>query len=186
MTGMKIHFQLFITFAKIGMFTIGGGYAMIPMIEKEVVEKHKWIGREEFLDMIAMAQAAPGVFAINSSIFVGYKIRGSKGSISALLGCALPSFFIILLIAMFFSDFKSYPDVERSLKGIRPVVVALIAAPMLRIAQNANLTWKTILIPILGTIAIFGLGISPMIIIVTGIVGGVVWGVIRNSSHEQK
>ena len=166
-------------FVKIGLFTIGGGYAMIPLLETEVVDHRKWLTRDEFLDMIAMAQTAPGVFAINASIFIGYRLKGSMGSFFAMLGCALPSFVIILIIAMFFADFKSYPLVERALKGIRPVVVALIAAPMLRIAQNSNITWKTLPIPIVGTIAIYFGGISPMIIIVLGIVGGLVWGKLK-------
>lgn len=181
MVPMKLYFQLFITFVKIGMFTIGGGYAMIPLIELEVVERHKWISRDEFLDMIAITQAVPGVFAINVSIFIGSRVRGTIGSLFAMLGCALPSFFIILAIAIFFSDYKNYPAVERSLKGVRPVVVALIAAPMLRIALNAKLTRKTIFIPIIATLAIFGLGVSPMIVIGVGIVGGLLWTITRTS-----
>ena len=100
------YWTAFKTFFRIGAFTIGGGYAMIPMIESEVVDKHKWLSKEEFLDLIAVAQSCPGVFAINMSIFIGYKLRKIKGAIAASIGTALPSFVIILLIAMFFHQFQ--------------------------------------------------------------------------------
>ena len=116
----NIYWQSFITFFKIGMFTLGGGYAMIPIIEAEVVDKHKWISKEEFLDLIAIAQSCPGVFAINISIFIGYKLRKVKGAIAASIGTALPSFLIILMIAIFFSKFKDNPVVAAIFRGIRP------------------------------------------------------------------
>ena len=103
----NVYIDSFKTFFKIGLFTFGGGYAMIPMIESEVVDKKKWVEKEEFLDMIAIAQSCPGVFAINASIFIGYKLRKTRGAICTSLGTALPSFLIILLIAMFFQDRKS-------------------------------------------------------------------------------
>jgi chromate transporter len=165
------------------MFTIGGGYAMIPLLENEVVSKRMWLTRQEFLDMIAISQMSPGVFAINCSIYIGYKIKKNLGSISAMTGCALPSFVIILVIALFFENFRSYPLVEQALKGIRPVVVALIAAPMIRIAQKSGTTWKTAPISILGTIAICCLGISPMYIIILGIIGGLIWGFAKSKQH---
>ena len=124
----RIYWQLFSDFFKIGAFTLGGGYAMIPIIESEVVGKRRWLRQEEFLDIIAIAQSCPGVFAINMSVFIGYKLRKLPGAISAALGSALPSLIIILLIAMFFSRFQDNPVVESIFRGIRPAVVALIAA----------------------------------------------------------
>jgi len=176
---MKLYYQLFITFFRIGSFTIGGGYAMIPLIEKEVVENKKWIEKKEFLDMLAMAQSAPGVLAINTAIFIGYKIRGFKGSLVTAFGCALPSFIIIILIATFFADIKDNTVVARIFKGIRPAVVALIAVPVWRMAKTANINWKTAIIPIGTAVLIWGFGVSPVIIIAMAIGGGILWGTWR-------
>ena len=126
---MSIYWNSFRTFFKIGMFTLGGGYAMIPIIEAEVVDKNKWIEKEEFLDLIAIAQSCPGVFAVNISIFIGYKMRKLRGTLCTCIGTALPSFLIILLIAMFFHQFQDNSIVAAAFRGIRPAVVALIAVP---------------------------------------------------------
>lgn len=128
--------KLFWTYIKIGTFTIGGGYAMLPLIEREVVDKHHWIDAQEFLDMIALAQAAPGLIAVNSAIFIGWKIYGWRGVVATVLGAVLPSFIIILLIAMVFRDVREYPMVEAIFKGVRPAVVALIAATVVRMSKN--------------------------------------------------
>jgi len=176
---MKLYYQLFITFFRIGSFTIGGGYAMIPLIEKEVVENKKWIEKKEFLDMLAMAQSAPGVLAINTAIFIGYKIKGFRGSLVTALGCALPSFVIILLIATFFVDIKDNTIVARIFMGIRPAVVALIAVPVWRMSKAANITWKTAIIPVATAGLIWGLGVSPVVIIALAIGGGILWGTWR-------
>ena len=130
-------FQLFWTYLKIGTFTLGGGYAMLPLIQREVVDRRQWIDEEEFLNMIALAQAAPGLIAVNSAIFIGWRIGGWKGVAGAVLGAVLPSFLIILLIAMIFQEWKEQPAVEAAFKGIRPAVVALIAAPLVKMAKAA-------------------------------------------------
>ena len=143
----RFYWDSFKTFFRIGAFTIGGGYAMIPLIESEVVDRHRWIRREEFLDIIAIAQSCPGVFAINMSVFIGYKLRRLPGAISATLGAALPSFLIILLIAMFFTHIKDNPVVESIFQGIRPAVVALIAAPTFSLAKSdSNFDYVLILL----------------------------------------
>ena len=129
--------QLFWTYLKIGTFTIGGGYAMLPLIQREVVDRKGWIDGEEFLNMIALAQAAPGLIAVNSAIFIGWRIGGWRGVCGAVLGAVLPSFLIILAIAMVFQDWKEIPAVEAAFKGIRPAVVALIAAPLVKLAKSA-------------------------------------------------
>ena len=130
-------FRLFWTFMKIGTFTLGGGYAMLPLIQREVVDRQGWIDEEEFLNMIALAQAAPGLIAVNSAIFIGWRIGGWRGVCGAVLGAVLPSFLIILAIAMVFSEWKEQPVVEAAFKGIRPAVVALIAAPLVKMARTA-------------------------------------------------
>lgn len=170
--------SLFTTFFKIGMFTLGGGYAMIPIIEAEVVDKYKWVQREEFLDLIAIAQSCPGVFAVNISIFIGYKMKGVPGAIVTALGTALPSFMIILLIAMFFHRFQDNPIVAAIFRGIRPAVVALIAVPTFNLAKSANITWATCWIPIGGALAIWLLGVSPILIILLAALGGWLYGAL--------
>lgn len=130
-------FQLFWTYLKIGTFTLGGGYAMLPLIQREVVDRKGWIDEEEFLNMIALAQAAPGLIAVNSAIFIGWRVGGWRGVCGAVLGAVLPSFLIILAIAMVFREWKELPAVEAVFKGVRPAVVALIAAPLVKLARTA-------------------------------------------------
>ena len=109
---------------------------MLPMIEREVVDKHHWLDEKEFMNMIALAQAAPGLIAVNRAIFIGHRIAGWKGTIACVLGAVLPSFIIILLIAMFFKEIKDNPTVEAIFKGVRPAVVALIAATVVKLAKK--------------------------------------------------
>lgn len=167
--------QLFTIFFKIGAFTIGGGYAMIPLIEAEIVTKKGWVAREDFLDLLAIAQSAPGVFAVNIAIFIGYRLQGVKGSIITALGAILPSFLIILCIALFFLRFKEIPIVEAIFKGIRPAVVALIAVPTFNLAKAAKINKYTIWIPIISALLIWLLGFSPIWIILMAGIGGYLW-----------
>lgn len=185
--------QLFWTYLKVGTFTLGGGYAMLPLIQREVVDYRKWIDETEFLNMIALAQAAPGLIAVNSAIFIGHQVgtkhvTPTKGRVwsriypymavgAAVLGAVLPSFVIILAIAMVFEQYSSLPAVEAVMKGVRPAVVALIAAPLLRMATKANnpkpfrdggvllLSWALV-----AALLIWLAGISPVYIIVATIV----------------
>lgn len=166
----------FATFFKIGLFTFGGGYAMIPVIETEVVDKHKWVSKEEFLDLIAIAQSCPGVFAINISTFIGYKLRRVPGAIAATLGTALPSLIIILLIAMFFHSFQDNPVVASIFRGIRPAVVALIAVPTFNLARSAKIGWSNCWIPVASALAIWLMGVSPIIVILAAGLGGWLYG----------
>ena len=170
---------LFTTFFKIGMFTLGGGYAMIPLIEEEVVNKHRWVGKDEMLDLIAIAQSCPGVFAINISIFVGYKLYKVRGAIAAALGTALPSFLIILASAIFFHQFADNRVIAAMFRGIRPAVVALIAVPTFNLAKQAQLNKYTIWIPIVSALLIWLLGVSPIWIIIVAGIGGFLWGKIK-------
>ena len=179
-----LYFQLFWTYLKIGTFTIGGGYVMLSMIEREIVERRRWIEQEEFLNMIALAQAAPGLIAVNSAIFIGWRIGGWRGVIATVLGAVLPSFFIILAIAMLFQDYKDYPAVEAVFKGIRPAVVALIAAPLCRMANNAKITWATALVPIVGALLIWLAGLSPVWIILVTVLVTLAYTYLKERSKQ--
>lgn len=141
--------NLFLTFAKIGAFTFGGGWAMISIIEREIVDKHHWISKSEFLDLLAVAQSLPGILAVNISVVVGDKLRGLKGALAAAAGTIMPSFVIILLIAMFLTPetITGNPTLTAIFKGIRPVVVALIIAPVVTTARSAGIGWKLAWIP---------------------------------------
>lgn len=166
----------FKTFLKIGAFTLGGGYAMIPIIEAEVVERHKWLSREEFADIIAVAQSCPGALAINVSVFIGYRLRRLPGAVCTCLATALPSFLIILLIALFFHRFQDVPWVAAMFRGIRPAVVALIAVPTFNLAKNAKIGMSNCWIPVVSTIAIWALHVNPVFIILAAIIGGYLYG----------
>lgn len=168
--------QGFLTFFRIGLFTIGGGYAMIPLIEQEVVERHKWIAREEFLDMMALSQAMPGVFAINFSICIGNRLRGLRGSVAFASGVVLPSLLIILLLAMFFRTFAGNAVIEAVFKGIRPAVVALIAVPCVKLGKTAKITLASAWLPIMVTVLIAIVGVSPVYVIVLVAVGAYLYG----------
>ena len=173
---MNIYWESFKTFFKIGIFTLGGGYAMIPLIEEEVVNKHRWVEKEEMLDLIAIAQSCPGVFAINIAIFIGYKLRQERGAIATALGTALPSFLIILAIAIFFKQFEDNRIVAAIFRGIRPAVVALIAVPTFRLGQRAKLNKFTIWIPVVSALLIWALGFSPIYIIIAAGLAGYIYG----------
>lgn len=141
--------SLFWTFFKIGAFTFGGGWAMISIIEREIVTKHRWLDKDEFLDLLAVAQSMPGILAVNIAVTVGDKLLGGKGSVSAAAGTILPSFMIILFIAIFLSpeDITENEALTRIFKGIRPVVVALIVAPVITTYRRSGLSWKMMWIP---------------------------------------
>ena len=173
---MNIYWDSFRTFFKIGIFTLGGGYAMIPLIEEEVVNRHKWIDKDEMLDLIAIAQSCPGVFAINIAIFIGYKLNKERGAVATTLGTALPSFLIVLAIAMFFQQFEDNRVVAALFKGIRPAVVALIAVPTFNLAKQAQLNKFTLWIPIVSALLIWLLGVSPIWIIIIAGIGGYIYG----------
>ena len=175
-----MYLQLFLTFCKIGAFTFGGGWAMISIIQREVVEKHKWIGLEDFLDLLAVAQSMPGILAVNISVVIGDRLRGIKGSICAAIGTILPSFLMILAIAIFLTPetIKNNAIVSRIFKGIRPAVVALIIAPVLTTARSAGINWKTVIIPIAVALLIYSklpYISNPIIYIVLGAIGGYIY-----------
>lgn len=171
---MKTYLNLFLTFSKIGMFTIGGGYAMIPLIEREIV-KRQWMDQKTFMEMFALTQSLPGIFAVNISIFVGYKLKKFWGSLICALGTILPSFLIILLIALFFSRFQDNPYVLRIFNGIRPAVVALILVPCLSAVKALRMKYMELIAPAIGALLIWKAGVSPVYIVLAGIAGGLIY-----------
>lgn len=157
---------------------------MIPLIEKKVVDEKHWIEKEELLDLMAVAQSCPGIFAVNISIFIGYKLRGTRGAVVSTLGTILPSIIIILAIALFFQSFRQNDYVNRMFMGIRPAVVALIAAPTFRMAKTAQLNRWNAWIPICSALLIWLCGVSPILIIIAAGVGGYLWGQYQRSDEE--
>ena len=149
---------------------------MIPLIEEEVVNKKQWVSKDEMLDLIAIAQSCPGVFAINIAIFIGYKLKKERGALATALGTALPSFLIILAIAMFFQQCEDNRMVAALFKGIRPAVVALIAVPTFNLARQAQLNKFTLWIPVVSALLIWLLGVSPIWIIIIAGIGGYIYG----------
>lgn len=181
--------NLFLTFAKIGAFTFGGGWAMISIIEREVVDKHKWLGKSEFLDLLAVAQSLPGILAVNISVVVGDKLRGLKGSVAAAAGTITPCFLIILAIAMFLTPEMITENhiLTAVFKGIRPAVVALIVAPVITSARSAGIGWKTAWIPAAVALLIWSklpVVSNPILYIVLGGLTG--WWLTRRSRNLLK
>lgn len=176
--------EFFLTCNKIGAFTLGGGYAMIPIMEREFVDKHQWMDRQEFMDIMVVAQTTPGIFAIDMASHIGYKLRGVWGGIVGALGIALPSIIAIMVIAMFFQNFKDNEYVAKFFRGVRPAVVALIAAPCFKMAKTANITWRTAWIPVACAAMIWLLGVSPIYIIIAAGLAGYFYGML-NSKLEK-
>ena len=176
--------QIFGVFAKIGAFTIGGGYAMIPLIQAEM-SKRGWISDDELPDIVALSQSAPGVMAVNISIFAGHRLRGFKGSLAATLGSILPSFLAILAIAMFFTAFKDNPWVERAFKGIRPVVISLIAIPMVNMARKSCKNVWHWLLAIGSLLLVAFLNVSPIYIILCVLVLGFSFSYFRMNKDSR-
>ncbi|MEE1096247.1 MAG: chromate transporter [Paludibacteraceae bacterium] len=194
--------QLFLTYFKIGTFTLGGGYAMLPLIQREIVERKHWISEEEFVNMIALAQAAPGLIAVNSAIFIGWRCGGWKGVLGAVLGAVIPSFVIILSIAMVFTKWKNLPTIEAIFKGIRPAVVALIAAPLVGMAkreivskkaaknsepQTINNAWF-LLVSLVAALLIWLVDVNPVWVILATIILTliVLWGKTKIKNQKSK
>ncbi|MBR3411193.1 MAG: chromate transporter [Bacteroidales bacterium] len=176
--------ELFYSFLKIGTFTIGGGYAMIPLMEQELVDRRHWMSRDEFLDQLALSQSMPGVLAVNMATGLGYRLRGLRGAISAIAGNILMPIIFILILAILFRHFRENVIVERFFMGVRPAVVALIAAPVFRLAQSAKITWATCWIPILSALLIWLFDVSPILIILAAVALGFAYGRIKMKNRN--
>ncbi len=164
-------FELFRSFLKIGAFTFGGGYAMIPIIEHEVIDRRGWIARNEFLDLLTLAQSAPGPIALNTAVFVGYKVRGLRGAFASLAGVVIPSFTVILAVALLFADIRHNPWVDAAFKGMRPAVVALIVAPVLSLSRGMHRALYGVIVA--AALAVWGLGWSPIYVLAAAAACGI-------------
>lgn len=173
-------FKMFITFLKIGAFTFGGGYAMLPIIQEEVVNKKNWIDDDEFMDALAVAQGSPGPVAVNTSIYIGYKLKGFPGALTSALGTILPSFIVILIIATFFYQFRDYPIVDKIFLGIRPAVVALILSAVYKLIKKSKFGYKRLMISLATVLTIVFLGISPIYLVIAGGVGAIVYNKVNS------
>lgn len=189
----NIYLSLFGTFFKIGAFTFGGGWAMISIIEREIVDRHQWLEREKFLDLLAISQALPGILAVNIATSIGDRLRGMKGSMTAALGTILPSFLIILFIAIFLTPdvIKNNTVISSIFMGIRPAVVALIVAPVITAAKSAKLNRITVWIPVIVAAMIsldLGWISNPIVYIVVGGIGGFLYWrwTLRNVKKKEK
>ena len=180
---MMKFFELFYSFLKIGLFTFGGGYAMIPIIEREVIHRKHWIQEQEFFDLLTLAQSAPGPISLNASVFVGYKMYGYRGALAALLGVALPSFLIILIVAIFFSQIRENPIIDAAFKGMRPVVVALMFAPVVGLAKGMK--WWAMAVAGAVALAVWSFGFSPIDLLIIAAVAGLLWAARRGKEVER-
>lgn len=180
---MQRLWEIFWTFLKIGAFTFGGGYAMIPLIQHEVVARHKWLSEREFVDLLTIAQAAPGPISLNTAVFVGYKQLRYLGAFSAILGVVIPSFTIILLVALFFTEMRHNSIVDAAFRGMRPAVVALIVAPVVGLTKGMH--WWLIALSAVVAVTVWYFGFSPIWLLIGGAVAGILWATKQGSEVEK-
>ena len=179
-------FSLFWSFFKIGTFTIGGGYAMIPLMEKEIVDRRHWLDRDDFMNIMAVSQSLPGVCAVNMATNIGYRMRGIRGAIFAIIGNIAMPIAIILGFATCFRYLQDNSVFQAVFKGIRPAVVALIAAPVFRMAKTAKVSWRNFWIPLVAATLIYLLGIPPTWIVLSALVFGYLYGYMTKRKEELK
>ena len=170
---MRELLEILNSFLKIGAFTFGGGYAMIPIIQYEVVNSRKWLSEKEFVELLTIAQAAPGPISLNTAVFVGYKCKGYKGALAAIMGVVIPSFVIILVVAMFFHTMRDNRWVDAAFKGMRPAVVALIVAPIVGLAKGLH--WVLMAVAAATALTVWYFGFSPVWLLIAGAIGGALW-----------
>ena len=183
---MRLYFDLLTTFLKIGSFTLGGGYAMLALVEQAIVRQKKWIDEDEFWKMITIVQSLPGVFAVNTALYVGYRIAGKAGAAVSFLGAVLPSLVIIGAISTCFQEFRENETVMKIFAGIRPCVVALILAPSVKMFIKSKLSWKFLPIPILVAAAVVFLKMSPVYIIMAAIICTIGWEYLKIKEIDKK
>ena len=177
---MNIYADLFLTFAKMGVCTFGGGYAMLPILQREVVEKRRWATEEELSDYYAVGQCTPGIIAVNTATFIGYKYKGWLGGVVATLGVVFPSLIIITIIAAFLTGFAENPVVQHALAGINACVVALIASSVLKLGRTNLVDWVSVAVFAVVLVLAFLVGLSPVILIVcAGVVGYVSYSALQ-------
>jgi chromate transporter len=171
--------KLFLTFLKIGAFSFGGGYAVLSLIQKEVIESNGWISPEDFIDIVAIAEMTPGPIAVNSSTFVGYKVGALAGSAIATFGVVLIPITITLLVSVYYNKFKHLKQISWIIRGIRPAVLGLIAAACIKIGMVSIVDFKGILIALLVFAGVYKLKINPIIaILISGVLGIIFYGLL--------
>ena len=180
---MRALLEIYWSFMKIGAFTFGGGYAMIPLIQHEVIVRRRWLDDTTFSDLLTLAQAAPGPISLNTAVFVGYKQRGYGGALAAVLGVVLPSFFIILAVALFFANMRDNVWVDAAFRGMRPAVVALIVAPIVGLARGMH--WTLISVAAATSLVVWYFGISPVWLLIAGAIAGVLWAASNGRRVER-
>ncbi len=178
--------SLFLVFFKIGAFTFGGGWAMIAMIERELVDRKAWLTRDEFLNALALSQTIPGILAVNISIYTGNRLKNKRGAMAATLGTILPSFLIMLSLALFLTQQTNHPTLDAIFRAVRPAVVALIAIPVFSSAKSVGLTIKTLWIPVLVAVGVSFLDWSPIRIILAVIFGSLLYGWVKKRKEDVK
>lgn len=182
----KLLAQLFVSFAKIGVMTFGGGLAMLPMLERELVESKKWVTTQEILDYYAVGQCTPGIIAVNTATFVGYKKSKVLGAIVATLGMVFPSLVIISVIAAVLSNFADIPAVQHAFAGIRIAVCALIASAVIKLAKSNVKNLKQIVIAVAAFIIIAVFGASPVVVVVASAIAGLLLGKFGEKEAAEK
>lgn len=178
-------FSIFAAFFRVGILTFGGGYSMLPMLRREVVEKHKWASEEELLDWFAMSQCAPGAIAISTATFAGRKIRGFGGAVAAALGVVMPSLLIILIVALFLQELSRYAWVKAAFAGIRAGVCALILNAVVKLWKKAVKDRFALLIFILALLGAVFLDVSPVLFVLLGALAGFVWLTLREKRVQK-
>ena len=181
---MKLLFQLFFAFFRIGALTFGGGYAMLPMFKKELVEKHQWCTEEDILDYYAIAQCTPGVIAVNTASFIGYKKKGVLGAIFATLGVVAPSILIITVIAAFITHFADNPYVVHAFAGIRVAVCALVAVTVFGLFKKNVKDVLAAILAVAAFVVTYFLDCSPIIAVVVAAAAGIVASIIREKTKK--
>lgn len=171
-----IYFKLFYTFFKIGLFSFGGGYAMLPLIQQEVTLSNKWITVKEFVDIVAISQITPGPIAINSATYIGYKIAGILGSTFATIGVVMPSIIIMIIICKFFFKFKNNKYVENAFLGLRPATVGLVATAAILVSNSSFIDYKSVIIFLVAFMASYKYKANPILLtIISAIIGLVLY-----------
>lgn len=168
--------KIFISFFKIGLFSFGGGYAMLPLIQREVVSIHNWVSAKEFIDIVAISQITPGPIAINSATYIGYKTAGILGSTVATLGVIAPSIIIMIIISRFFIKFKDNKNVEYAFLGLRPATIGLIVAAAILVAYDSFIDYKSIIIFLFAFILSYKYKMDPILLsFLAGIAGYILY-----------
>ncbi|HHY82686.1 MAG TPA: chromate transporter [Clostridiales bacterium] len=182
---LKKSLKLFTVFFRIGAFTFGGGYAMIPYIEREIVENNKWIKSEDIIDIFAIVQSVPGVIAVNSSTFVGYRVAGIFGALAATLGVVLPSYILIAVIAMFLYNFKEYPFVNEAFYGIQAGVAALMCHVVFKLGKTGIRNGYALVLAMAAFLALTVFGAPAIPVLLAAGVIGLVSMAIRNKNKKE-